>query len=129
MQRRAREEGLELSQFDVLRVLWEGDGRAQKYISEVTRITPSATAQVIQKMVALGLVERCEDQNDRRKQLVYLTETSKAMKERLLEKVAEGYDRATRNVSMADRKKYLKINEVLRQNLLEMYENDFDDGS
>lgn len=65
--------GIRYSHFQVLHVLWHGDGLTQGQLAEATYITDSSLAQVVNEMVTQKLVERRHDSKDGRKRLIFLT--------------------------------------------------------
>lgn len=128
MQRRMRDEGLQIAHFDVLRVLWEGDGVTQNYISERTFITESSTAQVINEMERLELLERHRDPKDRRKRIIHLLPKAHAMKERILGITADLLMRITVSIDQQDLECYLRVAKQLRANVQAQYERLYGPG-
>ena len=60
--------------------LWEEEGVTQRDIALKSKVESSTTTRTLDKLVALGLVERRDDPNSRRTFRIYLTEAGKALK-------------------------------------------------
>ncbi|MGH9088769.1 MAG: MarR family winged helix-turn-helix transcriptional regulator [Acidimicrobiales bacterium] len=69
---RLREEGLSLSRLKVLRLLAEGP-RSMGHVSAALEVVPRSTTDLVDGLVAAGLVERCPHPTDRRVVLLDLT--------------------------------------------------------
>lgn len=122
MQRRMRDEDLQIAHFDVLRVLWEGDGVTQTYISERTFITESSTAQVINEMERRGLLERRREAKDKRKRIIHLLPKAYAMRNRVLAITTDLLTRITTGIDQRDLECYLRVATQLRVNVRAQYE-------
>ena len=72
--RYAKATGLSMPQFSILMQLHHKGPCGMSGISEGYDITPAATSQLVDKLVHGGLMQRVEDQNDRRAQLLSLTD-------------------------------------------------------
>lgn len=72
--RYAKATGLSMPQFSILMQLHHRGPCGMSGISEGYDITPAATSQLVDKLVQGGLIQRVEDQNDRRAKLLSLTE-------------------------------------------------------
>ncbi len=122
MQRRMRDEGLQIAHFDVLRVLWEGDGVTQSFLSEKAFITESTMAQVINQMEKLGLIERRLDPSDKRKRIIYLQPKAIDIRDEILEITGGFYDRAIDGISEENLDIYLDVAHQLRRNVMAEYD-------
>lgn len=122
MQRRMRDEGLQIAHFDVLRVLWEGDGVTQGYLSEKAFITESTMAQVINQMEGLGLIERRLDPNDKRKRIIHLLPKGAEIKTDILGITAGFYEKAVAGISQENLDVYLEVARQLRRNVVAEYD-------
>jgi|SRR5262245_4819171 DNA-binding MarR family transcriptional regulator len=67
------EQGLSLSQFDVLATLWHGEGITQQELAEHLLVTKGNVVGLIDRVSAAGWVERRPDPDDRRANRLYLT--------------------------------------------------------
>lgn len=70
----AKSAGLTMPQFSILMQLHHKGPCGMSGISEGYDITPAATSQLVDKLVHGGLMQRVEDQNDRRAKLLSLTD-------------------------------------------------------
>lgn len=82
--------GITYPQYLVLMVLWEQDSQpvndiAHRLVLETNTVTP-----LLQRMEKQGLVERHRGENDKRQQIVSLTEKGKALEEQAFETIPEG---------------------------------------
>lgn len=114
--------GVRYSHFQVLYVLWDGDGLTQGQIAEASFITDSSFAQVLTEMVAEGLVERKRDENDGRKRLVFLTAKGKACEQLVAGPVLEVVSAAVEGLSSDEIAQYLKTTQKIRKNLNSRFE-------
>lgn len=72
--------GITLSQARIIRALWLGnDGMTQKEIAEVIGVEAPTLVPLIDRMEQAGLVERRQDEADRRNNRVYLTVKSRLL--------------------------------------------------
>lgn len=122
MQRAMRDKGLQIAHFDMLRVLWEGDGISQSTLAELAFITESSTAQVINEMVRLKLIERRIDPSDKRKRNIYLLPAAVEIKDEILTMTAGFLKRAVVGISQGELDTYKFVAEKLRQNVMAEYE-------
>lgn len=93
--------GIELTreQWSVLAVLWKNDGCSQQVIAdETSRDKPSVT-RLIDNLVKEGYVERRNDPDDRRLNLIFLTNKGKNIEPSVLESVNETIEIATKGLT------------------------------
>ncbi|GAB5486965.1 MAG: MarR family transcriptional regulator [Parasphingorhabdus sp.] len=127
MQRRMRDEGLQIAHFDVLRVLWEGDGVTQGYLSEKAFITESTMAQVITQMEKLELIERRLDPADKRKRIIHLLPKGMNIKNKILKITGGFYEKAIAEISEEHLDIYLEVARQLRRNVMVEYDRLYND--
>ena len=82
--------GITYPQYLVLMVLWEKDNQpvndiARRLLLETNTVTP-----LLQRMEKLGIVTRKKGEQDKRQQIVSLTEKGKAMEEEAFAKIPAG---------------------------------------
>ena len=87
--------GITYPQYLVLMVLWENDNQpvndiARRLLLETNTITP-----LLQRMEKLGLVSRKKGEQDKRQQIVSLTEEGKTLEEKAFATIPSGMDHAT----------------------------------
>jgi MarR family transcriptional regulator for hemolysin len=108
--------GVTLSQARVIRALVGKDGMTQKEIAENVGVEAPTLVPTIDKMEQDGLVERRQDEADRRNNRVYLTDRSRM----LSEKIDESFVRVRRASQKGISKQDI---ETLRQVLYKIAEN------
>jgi len=79
LERRLRVYDVTTSQWKVLRLLGEQEGRSQVEIQEMLGLEGATVTGILQRMVRQGLAQRRIDPLDKRVQRVYLTEHSRAL--------------------------------------------------
>jgi DNA-binding MarR family transcriptional regulator len=79
-----RDADITIMQWLILRALWAEDGITQRELSERVGLYDSATVSAIDAMEAAELVLRSRNRDDRRKINIYLTNTGRALEEKLL---------------------------------------------
>lgn len=82
--RNLKKEGLDITpeQWTVLSFLWKGDGVTQQMLCDATFKDKPSMTRLIDNLVKQGLVTRQTPPTDRRANLIYLTETGKAIQEK-----------------------------------------------
>ena len=64
----------------ILHILWKGDGIPIRELSKQTGLAMSSLTTMLDRMEAAGLIHRQHGDKDRREVLIFLTETSRALK-------------------------------------------------
>lgn len=82
--------GITYPQYLVMMVLWERDEQPVNDIAHRLLLETNTVTPLLQRMERQGLVSRRQDQNDKRKQIVTLTEKGRAMEQQALDIVPEG---------------------------------------
>lgn len=85
------EAGLTEQQWRVLRVLWEHDAIAQNELAALTLIPAPSLVGVLDRLAAVGLVERQRSAADRRSMRVGATSAGRQLEERVMPAVAAVY--------------------------------------
>ena len=93
LQERARALGFAPGQFPVLLELWSEEGLTQKQLVDRLDVEQATLANTLSRMERDGLVERRPHPNDRRAQLIFLTERARAMEDQA-KRAAEDADAA-----------------------------------
>lgn len=114
--------GMRYSHFQVLHVLWHGDGLTQGEVAEASYITDSSFAQVLNEMVSEGLVERRRDENDGRKRLVFLTKKGKACEKLVTGPVLEIMNVALDGLTDSEVAQYIETSQKIRENISEHFD-------
>ncbi len=112
LQVRLAEHDVAFGHWTFLRVLWESDGLTQRQLSQQAGVMEPTTYAAVKSMEALGYVERRHLPGNRKNVHVFLTETGRGLKEKLvplaqevnsvaIEGVTPDDVRTTRNVLLA----------------------------
>ncbi|UUC47192.1 MarR family winged helix-turn-helix transcriptional regulator [Flavobacterium cerinum] len=103
-------------QWSILAVLWKKNGCSQQVLADDTyRDKPSIT-RLIDNLEKEALVERRPDKNDRRLNLIFLTEKGKAMEEGVMKIVDQTVTEAVRNIDP-------EILQIVRDTFIQIYNN------
>lgn len=86
---------------EIMSFLWKQDGTNQQELADKTFRDKSGMTYLIDNLVKRKMVKRVEDENDRRNKLIYLTEEGKALQATLHPWVAEVYETATTDLTVA----------------------------
>ncbi len=81
MDRKLKVHGLTMSQWAVLKPLWQQEGRSQVELQELLGLDGATITGLVQRMTHLGLVQRSPDVLDKRVQRVFLTERGRALEQ------------------------------------------------
>lgn len=87
MDRRLKAAGVTLSQWLVLKQLWQREGRSQVELQELLGLERATVNGLVQRMARSELVESRPDPGDRRVQRIFLTERGRA-----LEKITPAFE-------------------------------------
>lgn len=90
------EQGLTYPQYLVLLVLWEKDGQPVNDIAHRLLLETNTVTPLLQRMEKLGIVFRKKGEEDKRQQIVSLTEKGKAMEEQAYECIPAGMKKEMR---------------------------------
>jgi DNA-binding MarR family transcriptional regulator len=118
LQKNFKQAGIEITieQWSVLYHLWKQDGLTQQDLCKQSfRDKPSIT-RLVDNLEKLKLVKRVPSKDDRRINLVYLTETSRKLQDETMEMASQTLNEALEGVSDSDI-------EVCKAVLQKVYEN------
>ncbi|WP_028864904.1 MarR family winged helix-turn-helix transcriptional regulator [Psychromonas aquimarina] len=79
-----KKHGLTIALWPPLMCLWEEEGINQSEIAKKSKVENSTTTRTLDKLAALGLIERRDDPHSRRSFRIYLTDKGRDLKEVLL---------------------------------------------
>ena len=102
---------------EVMSVLWKNDGINQQELADQTLKDKSSMTYLIDNLVKRKLVQRVEDDNDRRNKLIYLTEEAKVLQNEICPWVSEVYGIATVDLNAADLQDSLSVFNKMIENL------------
>jgi DNA-binding MarR family transcriptional regulator len=104
LQKNFKQNGLEITieQWSVLYQLWKNDGMSQRELCNATyRDKPSIT-RLVDNLEKMKLVRRVPSKEDRRMNMIYLTEAAKALQEDSMDLANLTLNEALTGVSPAD---------------------------
>jgi DNA-binding MarR family transcriptional regulator len=83
-----RAHGIAFNHYLFLRALFEEDGITQRELADRLGAEPATVTVVLDAMEGLGIVERRDHDNDRRKTNVFLTKKSERLRRPILDSIA-----------------------------------------
>lgn len=86
-------------QWSVLAVLWKTDGCSQQVIANSTSRDKPSVTRLVDNLVREGYVIRKNHENDRRLNLIFLTEKGKEVEKVVMEIVDDTIEKATKGLS------------------------------
>ena len=81
MDRRLKSYDVTMSQWAMLKQLWQKEGRSQVELQELLGLDGATVTGLVQRMTLLGLIQRRPDPSDKRVQRVFLTERGRALEQ------------------------------------------------
>lgn len=81
MDRRLKAYEVTISQWAILKHLWQQEGRSQVELQELLGLDGATITGLIQRMIHLDLIQRRPDPSDRRVQRVFLTERGRNLEQ------------------------------------------------
>lgn len=96
-----RNKGVNLTreQWSVLAVLWKSDGCSQQLIANTTSRDKPSVTRLVDNLVKEGYVIRKSHENDRRLNLIFLTEKGKMIEQVVMEIVDDTIEKATNGLT------------------------------
>ncbi|WP_448207228.1 MarR family winged helix-turn-helix transcriptional regulator [Azospirillum sp. sgz302134] len=128
-EQRARHLGLTRSQWQVLAYLATCEGIHQGGLAELLDIEPITLVRLVDKLEAIGLIERRSHPTDRRIRLLYLTEAAHPLIDSMRELGDATRAEALEGVSQADREALFRALTTMKSNLVEACERPIDEQS
>lgn len=114
--RRVRIYGITRTQWTLLTYLSRYEGVSQTKLAEYMDLAPMTLTRQIDKLEREGLLDRRQDPQDRRTNLIFLTEKSQPLMNHMHEIAVEAKEAALKNFNEDER-------EILRDYLVRMREN------
>lgn len=108
--------GISLSHAKVIRTLLLQDGLTQKEIAESISIEAPTLVPMIDKMEREGLVQRRQDETDRRNKRVYLTSKSRLLRDDIDQSISRIQKIACKGIVKGDLEKTLKVLDAIAKN-------------
>jgi MarR family transcriptional regulator for hemolysin len=114
---RAVRQGLTQTQWRAIAYLARMEGCSQTELAEVCEVRPITLGRQLDRLAALGLIERRDDPRDRRAIRVYCTPRMRAKLEKLQSIAALTYERALAGLAASDRDTLMRLLAHVRANL------------
>lgn len=89
-------------QWSALRVLWQEDGLSQVELAQRMMVEKASLTSVLKAMADAGWITRTRNTADRRKQNIFLTESGRGLRTKILPLIGRINKRATRRLSPAE---------------------------
>jgi DNA-binding MarR family transcriptional regulator len=119
IQAKIKEKNINLTfeMLEILACLWQKDGINQQEIADTTIKDKSSMTYLVDNLVKRNMVKRMPDKDDRRNNLIFLTNEGKLLQEKLYPWLFEMYDKATIDVKLADIQKSITLVKKMNKNL------------
>lgn len=107
-----------IARYTILRILYFSNGRlvSQKEIGDQTRATSANVTYLIDGLVGEGLVERVQDEEDRRFSYVRLTPAGEELAEQLVPIMVEFMNGELEGFTGEEKSTFIRLLEKLRRN-------------
>ncbi|AIC16999.1 MarR family winged helix-turn-helix transcriptional regulator [Nitrososphaera viennensis] len=115
--------GISWSQAKVIMTLAQKNGMAQKEIADGICIEAPTLVPIIDKMEREGLVERRQDEADRRNNRVYLTERSRSLQHAIDESIARVRKVAYKGIAKDDLDTTRHVLDMISKNVADYLES------
>jgi MarR family transcriptional regulator for hemolysin len=115
--------GINLSQAKVIMRLALKDGVAQKEIADGICIEAPTLVPIIDKLEREGLVERRQDDADRRNNRVYLTDKSRSLQDAIDESIARVRKVAYKGIAKGDVETTMRVLDMIAKNAADYLES------
>lgn len=102
LQHKIEAHGVTLSQYFILRELWEADGLTLRELAARVRIADPSIATSIDALESAGLVKRVRSEDDRRRVHVHLTSQGAALRAVLLQYAVEVNAAALQGITLPE---------------------------
>ena len=97
--------------------LWEKDGRQQQELADCIFKDKGTVARAINNLQKLGLVDRRDNKEDRRYNLIFLTKKGKKLQQKLTPILLEGLAEAGKGIDIEDLSTCKKVLKQIYHNL------------
>ena len=94
-----KEKGVSRGQVPYLMELYHHDGVSQDFLAQKAAMDKSTAARAIQKLEAAGLVRREQNPQDKRENLVYLTEAGREIHPYVKQLMSQWFQMVTEDIS------------------------------
>ena len=114
---RAEPLDITISQYQVLRRLWKGDGILTCVLTKDSCSDGATVTGVLDRLEAKGLIQRERSTEDRRAVQIFLTAAGRALEDPVMDIVREINEQALCGLSAAEQSKLMKTMEIVAGNL------------
>ena len=108
--------GLTGGKWKIITVLSLNEGVTQKHLADMAFVEAPTLVPVIDKMEKEGYITRQPDLNDRRNNLIFMTEKAKEMVDPIIECILEIRDKGLNKISKKDLEITKKVLQQIKQN-------------
>lgn len=115
--RRVRAFGITRTQWTLLTYLSRYEGVSQTRLAEYMDLAPMTLTRQIDKLEQDGLLDRRQDPQDRRTNLIYLTEKSQPLMAHMHEIAVDAKEAALKNLSSQEREQLRELLGKVRANM------------
>lgn len=105
-------------QWTILASLWKKNGQTQQDLANIASKNKASITHLIDNLVKRNLVFRQSDEEDRRNNLIYLTDEGKALKESLSKIVKKTTKEITSGIDKKELKASKKVLKKIIENIL-----------
>ena len=112
--------GLTTPQFRMIMQLQREDGVTQSQLANILAVGKVSTSGLIDRLEQSGWIERRADPNDRRSNLIYLTDKAHAIEERMMATGKDLTKQTLKNLSAKERSALIDLLVTVKENLLEV---------
>lgn len=107
-------------QWSVMAVLWDTDGCTQQFLADATHRGRAGITRLLDNLEKEGYVERRPDPNDRRSNLIFLTQKGNAIQEQVVSVLNETVRAITKDISDEDIRDLRETLAQINSNILEL---------
>ena len=109
--------GIRSGQLMFLMDLYLKDGKNQEEISERLKIDKATTARALKKLEEQDFIKRIRDDNDKRSNKIYLTDTSKYLKEEVYGVLDEWNEKISKSLTREEKETLANLLEKVCKNI------------
>lgn len=119
--------GLTTPQFRMIMQLQREDGTTQSHLANILAVGKVSTSGLIDRLEQSGWIERRPDPNDRRSNLIYLTDKGHQIEDRMLDTGKALTKQTLKNLDAKQRSALIDLLVTVKANLLEVESTSVDD--
>lgn len=119
--------GLTTPQFRMIVQLQREDGVTQSHLANILAVGKVSTGGLIDRLEQSGWIERRPDPNDRRSNLIYLTDQAHAIEDRMLDTGKALTKQTLKNINAKQRNALIDLLVTVKENLIEVESPEPDD--